>query len=249
MGKLRDQLTAAQTQREQFESRQSGFRVERTRTSASSSGSSASSSVTDRERSLTLLMVGLAAFYLIVRFGFTQKLDAISEYASYALEISLVALTGFVLRPRLSWRALLQPLTLMVALGAFVAGAAILKFARISGIAVPMDVHNRETVFFLIGVAPVLEEAIFRFLLWKPVERVWDARAAWIATSLAFSYSHLHAIWFLPAEYSKFLMYQTAYTLPLGLACGWLLRRQGSLMSAMLLHFAFNLGFFLAHGV
>jgi membrane protease YdiL (CAAX protease family) len=67
-----------------------------------------------------------------------------------------------------------------------------------------------------------------------------------IISSLIFSYSHLHAIWFVPPEYDKFILYQTAYTLPLAFACAYVLRRQRSLLSSVAVHAAFNFGFFLA---
>ena len=232
MGKLREQLEKARVERERFELRQ----VESELHVASS----------DRERSLTVLLVGLAAFYLVVRFGFTTKLDAISEYKTYLFEIGLVGYAAVLLRPRLSLHGLIKLQPIVSSMAALGAGFGILKIARATGIAVPINVSHRETVVFLLAVAPILEEFVFRFLLWKPIECAASPQTAWWATSLAFSYSHLHAIWFVPPEYQKFLIFQMVYTLPLGLACGWILRKQKSLSSAMLLHFAFNLGFFLA---
>ncbi len=232
MGKLREQLAQARIERERFDAQL----AERERRAA----------LSDREQSLTYLLIGLAAFYLAVRFGFTTRLDAISEYATYLFEIGLVGYAALLLRPRLSLMGVLKPLPIAASIAAIGAGTGVLKITRVVGIAVPFNVSNRETVFFLLAVAPILEEFVFRFLLWKPIERAANAQTAWWATSLAFSYSHLHAIWFVPPEYQKFLIYQTAYTLPLGLACGWMLRKQKSLLSSMLLHFAFNLGFFFA---
>lgn len=232
MGKLRDQLMSAQAERETFEIRQAEIETRMSRA--------------DREISLTLLLCGIAAFYLAVRFGLTTRLDALGTYASYIFEIGLVILTALILRPRLAWGSLIRLWPIAGALVLLAAGFGIQKLARISGLTIPMNVSEGETVLFLIVVAPILEEFVFRFLLWKPIERATSAKTAWITTSLLFAYSHLHAIWFVPAEYQKFLIYQTAYTLPLGLACGWMLRKQNSLLPAILLHFAFNLGFFLA---
>jgi membrane protease YdiL (CAAX protease family) len=109
-----------------------------------------------------------------------------------------------------------------------------------------MDIKSKETAFFLLAVAPILEELVFRFTLFAAIKRATDETKAWIITSLLFSYSHLHAIWFVPTEYSKFLIYQTAYTLPLGLVCGFMVRKRGSLIAAILVHAAFNLGFYFA---
>jgi membrane protease YdiL (CAAX protease family) len=232
MGKLRDQLTAAQIAREKFERNQSDL-VDRTRRS-------------DRELSLTYLLAGLAAFYLVISFGATKQLDAIGEYTSYIFEIGLVGFAVVLLRPHLSLRRVFKPLTLLISFISLVVGFAVLKIARISGLAVPIDVNNKQTVIFLLAVAPVLEELIFRFMLFKPFERIWNSKFAMVATSLLFSYSHLHAIWFVPPEYDKFIIYQALYTLPLAFACAWMIRRQTSLLSAILVHAMFNLGFFLA---
>jgi|GEM_PF-1092269 len=232
MGKLRDQLAAAQVAREQFHHRQAEIEHRASRA--------------DREHSLTLVLSGLAAFYLAVRFGATKQLDALNAYASYFFEISLVVIATLLLRPRLSWKALLKPLTIAIAVAALASGFAILKIARIANINVPMDVHSGETVFFLLAVAPVLEELIFRFMLFKPLERIFNSRNAWLVTSVLFSYSHLHTIWSVPQDYHQFLLFQAAYTFPLALACGFMVRRQRSLLSAILVHAAFNLGFFLA---
>lgn len=232
MGKLRDQLVAAQVAREQFVIRQAEISEREARA--------------DREHSLTLLLSGLAAFYLAVRFGATKQLDAIGAYTSYAFEISLVAVTLFLLRPKLSVKALAKPLTLTVAFAALLMGFGVRKLAGVAGLNVPMDVRSVETVVFLLAVAPILEELIFRFMLFKSIERVFKSRNAWFVTSLLFSYSHLHAIWFVPPEYDKFLIYQAAYTLPLALVCGWMVRRQSSLLSAILVHATFNFGFYLA---
>jgi membrane protease YdiL (CAAX protease family) len=228
MGKLRDQLEAAQVNRQQFQLRHAELIEKEARS--------------DREQSLTLLLAGLAAFYLVVRFGATQQLDALGTYASYLFEVSLVAISLFLLRPKLS----LKPVTLVTAFVALLAGFGIRKLAGVAGLSIPIDVHSAETVVFLLAVAPVLEELIFRFMIFKSVERVFQSRNAWLVSSLLFSYSHLHAIWFVPSEYSKFLIYQTAYTLPLALVCGWMVRRQSSLLSAMLVHATFNFGFYLA---
>lgn len=203
----------------------------------------------DREQSLTFLLAGLAAFYIAVRFGATKQLDALGEHASDFAEIGLVSFAILLLRPKPSIQAIKNPVTLFTAAAAAVAGFIVLKFARLANISVPFDVHDRQTVVMLVLVAPILEELIFRFMLFKPIERIWSARAAMFATAALFSYSHLHAIWFVPAEYDKFILYQTAYTLPLGLACSWMMKRQNSLLSSMLVHGAFNAAFFLAFWV
>lgn len=232
MGKLRDQLQAAQIAREKYELRHAEL-LER--------GARA-----DREQSLTLILSGLAAFYLAVRFGATKQLDAIGTYTSYLFEISLVVIAFSLLRPKLSLKALMRPWTLVTAVIALFAGAAVNKAAALAGLTIPMDIKSKETVFFLLAVAPILEELVFRFLLFASLDRSFGSKNAWFVTSVLFSYSHLHAIWFVPPEYSKFIIYQTAYTFPLALVCGYMVRKKSSLLSAILIHASFNLGFYFA---
>ena len=232
MGKLRDQLASGKVARDNFESRQ----TERLHKEARA----------DRDQSLTALLSGLTFFYLVIRFGATQRLDALGTYASYLFELSLVALTLLLLRPKLSLRALTKPVALAISFLALVSGFGLRKLAAVAGLSVPMDSHSTETVVFLLAVAPILEELVFRFMIFRSIERVFQSRSAWFVSSLLFSYSHLHAIWFVPADYHRFLIYQTIYTFPLALACGWMVRRQSSLLAAILVHATFNLGFFLA---
>lgn len=128
-----------------------------------------------------------------------------------------------------------------------VAGGAIYRFAEAKGIAIPFDLSSREAVVFLILVAPVLEEAIFRYFLWKPIELLTNRTIALLITTLLFSYSHFHAYWFYPSEIHPFIFYQSAYTLGVGLAAGYFVWRYNAIWGAILVHFAFNIGFYLAH--
>ncbi len=189
----------------------------------------------------------LALIYLVLRFGFTRQLDALGPYAAYLMEVGFVIIAlGIVGRPSLRAFKLPRaafyyfPLALAAGYGIFIA-------AGYSGVPIPFDLVGTETVLFLLLVAPILEELIFRFLLWQPVQALTGR--AWLAlifTAFLFSYSHLHAIWFVPPVIHSFIIYQTAYTLALGVACGYFVYRYNSVTGAMMIHFAFNLGFYLA---
>jgi hypothetical protein len=64
-------------------------------------------------------------------------------------------------------------------------------------------------------------------------------------TTLLFAYAHLHAIWFIDASLSQFVVYQFFYTLVLGAACGWMIQAKAAWLGAWVLHVGFNLGFWL----
>ncbi len=190
---------------------------------------------------------GMAVAYLVIRFLMTTQLDALGPYAAYVFEASLVSVAAWLglkdMRPFFRfYRSLVWGTGL-----AAIAGFTIIFLAKRFSILVPFDFGGLEILVFLLLVAPVLEEAIFRFFLWQPCEVHGSRPLAWMLTSFIFAYSHLHAIWFVPPEIHPFVLYQTAYTLVLGLGCGYFVFREKSLVGAILVHFAFNLGFYLGH--
>lgn len=195
----------------------------------------------------SILLLALALIYLVIRFGFTQTLDSLGGYASYIFELECVIIALILNRKTLrDWFTLEGGFTKTFPLS-LLCGFAVFKLAQVLGIVVPFDLGSREIIFFLLIVAPILEELLFRFLLWQPIQILTQKPIlALLGTSLLFSYSHLHAMWFVPAEFHQFILFQTAYTLFLAMACGFYVYRHRSVSGAMLIHFAFNLGFFLA---
>jgi uncharacterized protein len=72
-------------------------------------------------------------------------------------------------------------------------------------------------------LAPVAEELIFRGLLYGWLEGRWNARVAWIVSSLAFAAAHLD-------------LTHIALVLPLGFLFGWLRWHTGSLVPSLAAH-------------
>ena len=183
--------------------------------------------------------------YLIVRFFFTHWLDSLGTYSSYILEFTLIAIAfSFDVSQLFSQFKLNKKLCLLALLFAPF-GFIVYKLAYVLQIAIPFDLKGTETLFFLLIIAPILEESIFRFFIWTPLEKM-HRTLAYFTTSILFSYSHFHAVWFVPEAVQGFIYYQTAYTFLLALACGYSVLRYSSLAGAMLIHFLFNLGFYLA---
>ena len=79
----------------------------------------------------------------------------------------------------------------------------------------------------LAGLAPVVEELIFRGLLFGWIEGRWGPGTAFIVSSLAFAAAHVE-----PAH--------AILVLPLGLLFGWLRWRTGSLWPSLVAHIANN---------
>ncbi|MBV8392676.1 MAG: CPBP family intramembrane metalloprotease [Alphaproteobacteria bacterium] len=91
------------------------------------------------------------------------------------------------------------------------------------------------SVVFLGILAPIVEELVFRGLLYGWLEGRWSWRPAFWISSLAFAGAHYQ--W--GAEGWDRLAYALA-VLPLGLLFGWLRRRSNSLVPSMAAHMANN---------
>ncbi len=196
------------------------------------------------------LLSSLALTYLFVRFFLTLQLDALSSFAAYVFEVACV-LAALLLfgRQTLSYLSTPKESVLASAFALFI-GFGIFKLAGIVGIVIPFTMTDSSTILMLLMVAPVLEEALFRFLIWQSALHVgFRPRITLVLTSAIFSYAHFHAVWFVSPDVIPFVYFQTGYTFFLGLACGLFVLRYASLAGAMLVHFGFNLGFFLASQV
>ena len=84
-------------------------------------------------------------------------------------------------------------------------------------------------------LAPIVEELVFRGLLYGWVAGRWNSLAAWIVSSLAFAAAHWE-----PAH--------VVLVLPLGFLFGWLRRRTDSLLPSLFAHIVNN-GFALVAAV
>lgn len=83
------------------------------------------------------------------------------------------------------------------------------------------------TLFLLAGLAPLVEELVFRGLLYGWIESRWGAGLAFVVSSLAFAAAHIE-----PAH--------ALLVLPLGLMFGLLRWRTGSLWPSLVAHMANN---------
>jgi membrane protease YdiL (CAAX protease family) len=79
----------------------------------------------------------------------------------------------------------------------------------------------------LAGLAPLVEELVFRGLLYGWLEGRWGSGIAFIGSSLAFAAAHVE-------------LAHVILVLPLGLVFGWLRWRSGSLWPSLVAHMANN---------
>jgi len=83
------------------------------------------------------------------------------------------------------------------------------------------------TLAALAGLAPLVEELVFRGLLYGWLAGRWGTVVAWIVSSLAFAAAHIE-------------LAHVILVLPLGLWFGWLRRRTGSLWPSLVAHMVNN---------
>jgi membrane protease YdiL (CAAX protease family) len=100
------------------------------------------------------------------------------------------------------------------------------------GIKQAMEVAREPAAFMaslavMAGLAPLVEELIFRGLLYGWLAGRWGGTVAWIVSSLVFAAAHV--------ELAHVLL-----VLPLGLWFGWLRRRTGSLWPSLVAHMVNN---------
>jgi membrane protease YdiL (CAAX protease family) len=182
-------------------------------------------------------------------------LNQFHDFAQYGFDLAYCAVTFFIFtrpafRLRFSPRRLHGIWIAIMALSGFV----IAGVARLTSLPIPWDLTDPTLITLALVVAPILEELLFRGALWKSMLEIEDRipyfknRAGVlpaIATSILFSLAHFEIYFHAPAEIHPFILYQTGYTLLMGLALAHILRQERSLFLLMSLHFAFNLGFVL----
>lgn len=99
----------------------------------------------------------------------------------------------------------------------------------------------------LLCFAPVLEELVFRQTFQRVlIAQVGGKYVTSMLVAAIFAFSHLVGLTVLPVEYVPFIGFQVFYTFVLGLVCGQALLRFHSVIAPIVLHFIFNLTFYLA---
>lgn len=186
------------------------------------------------------------SLYVALRWIWPGVLDSLHAYAGYLFEFIFVGVVMTNFRERAMDRRLTQPHWLYSAVGIFGAGLLCFQGAVAGGLTIPFDLTDATNLVLLLALAPVLEELVFRGAIWRLLEQIHSQpRHIWLLTSAAFSFSHLVVWWHVPADFRSFVLFQAAYTLGLGLYCGYSRRATGKLGAPILVHGLFNLGFYL----
>lgn len=95
--------------------------------------------------------------------------------------------------------------------------------------------------------APILEELVFRQTFQRfLVNQVGGKYVTSMLVAAIFAFSHLVGLTVLPVEYVPFIGFQVFYTFILGLICGQAMLRFHSVFAPIVIHFLFNLTFYIA---
>jgi membrane protease YdiL (CAAX protease family) len=181
---------------------------------------------------VVVLLLWVPAGWLLHDRGMLTLLAAFFVAALIALSIAMAPM-GWAAVPALGFRRVgWRPLVL----GSVVALALSIAVSQVGlepqGIKEAMDVVREPGMLVLslaviAGLAPLVEELVFRGLLYGWVAGRWGTVAAWIVSSLAFAAAHIE-----PAH--------IILVLPLALWFGWLRRRTDSLLPSLVAHMVNN---------
>ena len=96
-------------------------------------------------------------------------------------------------------------------------------------------------------LAPIIEEIVFRGALYELLKnagvKIWVNN---LINSILFSLSHFAALYILPEEFHAFIYFQLKYTFVLGHLCAKSRERTHGVVEPIILHFVFNLVFYIA---
>jgi membrane protease YdiL (CAAX protease family) len=194
-----------------------------------------------------ILAAAFFIFYVLINFVFVKRLDALGTYASYIFEACFIIILLAIYKSHFRFKFKIKKLFLLQVVAAFACGFAVYNGAGFLNVLVPFDLSDHETQLFLILLGPVLEELLFRQVLWSTLEiALKSRRAAFVLTSLIFTFAHFFAYFYVPESIKPFVIYQTAYVLLIALWWGAIIYRFGVITMTVWLHIAFNTGFFVA---
>ncbi len=181
---------------------------------------------------VVVLLLWVPAGWLLHDRGMLTLLAVFFATALIALSVAMAPM-GWAAVPALGFRRVgWRPLVL----GSVVALALSIAVSQFGlepqGIKEAMEVVREPGMFVpslavIAGLAPLVEELVFRGLLYGWVAGRWGTVAAWIVSSLAFAAAHVE-----PAH--------IILVLPLALWFGWLRRRTDSLLPSLVAHMVNN---------
>lgn len=179
-----------------------------------------------------LLVLVFPAIWLVRNQGMLAVLSAFFVAALVAVMVA-VAPMGWRSLPALGFRAAGWRPIVLGTLGTAALSVAVSQIGlEPQGMKQAMDIARDPTLFAatfvaLAVLAPLVEELIFRGLLYGWLTSRWGTTVGWIVSSLAFAAAHVE-------------LAHIVLVLPLGLWFGWLRRRTDSLWPSLAAHMSNN---------
>jgi membrane protease YdiL (CAAX protease family) len=190
--------------------------------------------------------IGFLVVYATLRFVFPNALTAFTQYGGEIFD-ALMAFAGLVLFGDRRWDHVfrMNKASWFAALIASVCGLGVVFVVGKLSLPIPFDFNAFETLLFLLLIGPILEEVLFRGGIFEAL-RSSGLSDRWVVvvSAVVFAWAHFFAYFFVPWEFQAFVIFQTAYVFALGLLLGWLRAGSGSMVAPIVVHLAFNLGFY-----
>jgi len=191
-----------------------------------------------------IIPITLLTLYFLSSYFFNNQLVRIDAYMPYAVEVFWVIMTLMIFRDNIDFHykfSFLHIFELLLLIGF---GFVICILAKYLHIAIPINKSDPHTLILLLIVAPILEELIFRKTLFSIFERIYNnSTFIVIVTAIMFSYAHFHYIFSVGRTYQSFIIYQSVYTLVMGLWFGLRILNLKSINGTIIMHFCVNIGF------
>ena len=187
---------------------------------------------------------------IVVYFGFSwglpwNKIPSTISF-SYIFDFVFALTVSFFYRLpwKFKWKINKQALKAFVEVFALAVG--VIGAIYYLDIQTPFRLVNNLEIHLLL-LAPLLEELVFRQTFQRVlIHNVGGKNVTSMLVASIFAFSHLVGLMVLPAEFVPFIGFQVFYTFVLGVICGQALLKFQSLLAPIILHFIFNLSFYVA---
>ena len=190
----------------------------------------------------------LIVLFFLVRYPFQEALYALNEWGTYLFEIFFILITLIIFRKNRGHFQKLNLKDLSIIILAFGFGLSVRGAMNPLELYVPWALDNWQDIVMLILAGPILEELLYRQAFWILLEKM--TKNKWtviVTTTLLFTLGHFYPYLSVDPFFKTFVLYQTAYTCVLGLLCGTIYSRGKNILSPIVTHIVFNIGFYLAN--
>ncbi len=188
----------------------------------------------------------LVIIYFAFSWGLPWHLIPSSISFSYVFDFLFALIVSFFFRLPWKFRWALHVQSYKAIFQVIALGVAAVLSIWYLEIEIPFRlVHNLE--WHLLVFAPILEELVFRQTFQRVlISSVGGKYVTSMLVASIFAFSHLVGLTVLSPEYVPFIGFQVFYTFVLGVLCGQALLRFHSVLAPIVLHFIFNLIFYIA---